>query len=468
MLVVVLACILVAAAPAIAFPVHGPADTGRRPTVEDRAQFFVDRLAVGLYPEAVEDFGPPLDEQLPADTLARAWRDVEERLGAFRERQALAGRTDDDGRRRVVVRCTMERRTLDVLMTFDADDRIIGLVFAPVDDDERRRPAWRLPPYALPEAVVERPVVVHGDARFPLDGVLTLPRAASSVPAVVLVHPSGAHDGDGSQGAVKPFKDLAWGLATRGMAVLRYDKRTFAHPDGLAAVARSCTVDDEVVIDALAAVDLVRSVPAVDGRRVFLVGHGLGGTLAPRIAARDGRLAGVVLLGAPTGAPADAIVRQCRYLFDLDGTRTDEERRRLSAVEDEAARVRRLQATDADRAECRCFGAWPRYWLSLRDYDGPATAATLDLPILVARGARDFVATEADFAAWQKALAGRTDARFLAYPTCNHLFVEGTGPSSPAEYESPGHVAPQVILGVATWILGCPSAPSTRRFPDER
>ena len=49
------------------------------------------------------------------------------------------------------------------------------------------------------------------------------------------------------------------------------------------------SLDDEVVYDALAALDLARAQEGVDPERVFLLGHSLGGILAPRIGARDGR-----------------------------------------------------------------------------------------------------------------------------------------------------------------------------------
>ena len=81
-------------------------------------------------------------------------------------------------------------------------------------------------------------------------------------------------------GRNKPFKDLAWGLASRGVAVLRFDKVTYAHP---AEVERDpgFTLADEYLPHALAAIGLLRQHPAVDAARVFVPGHSLGGTVAP-------------------------------------------------------------------------------------------------------------------------------------------------------------------------------------------
>ena len=54
------------------------------------------------------------------------------------------------------------------------------------------------------------------------------------------------------------------------------------------------TLEQETVEDALRAVALLRGQPEIDGRSIFVLGHSLGGYATPRIAARDGKLAGVI------------------------------------------------------------------------------------------------------------------------------------------------------------------------------
>jgi hypothetical protein len=53
-------------------------------------------------------------------------------------------------------------------------------------------------------------------------------------------------DRDESIGPNKAFKDLAWGLASRGLAVLRFDKVTFAHPDDVQQMTGFTSVDEYV------------------------------------------------------------------------------------------------------------------------------------------------------------------------------------------------------------------------------
>ena len=99
------------------------------------------------------------------------------------------------------------------------------------------------------------------------------------------------------------------------------------------------------------------------------------------------------------------------------------------------------------------FGLPAPYWLDLRGYDAPATAAALDLPVFLAQGGRDYQVTVADdLARWQAALADRPHVTVRVYDADNHLFFPGTGPSSPAEYEPAQHVDPAVIADIADWL----------------
>ncbi|MDZ7606573.1 MAG: hypothetical protein U5K79_13515 [Cyclobacteriaceae bacterium] len=58
---------------------------------------------------------------------------------------------------------------------------------------------------------------------------MTLPKGKNSFPIVLFVHGSGPNDRDETIGPNKPFRDIAYGLAEKGIASLRYDKRTFVY-----------------------------------------------------------------------------------------------------------------------------------------------------------------------------------------------------------------------------------------------
>jgi dienelactone hydrolase len=92
------------------------------------------------------------------------------------------------------------------------------------------------------------------------------------------------------------------------------------------------------------------------------------------------------------------------------------------------------------------------YWLDLNSYDPKTEVRNLHCRILVLQGARDYQVTAPDYEGWRSALAGHANATFHLYPNLNHLFIAGEGKSLPAEYDKPGHVAPEVIADIAAWV----------------
>ncbi len=130
-----------------------------------------------------------------------------------------------------------------------------------------------------------------------------------------MVHGSGASDRDETVGANKPFRDLAYGLAERGIAVIRYDKRTKVYGADSAPAGKEITFDEESVDDALSAIKLARSIPTINPERIYILGHSLGGTLAPRIVQRSDKVpAGIILLAGAARPLEDLFISQVKFL----------------------------------------------------------------------------------------------------------------------------------------------------------
>ena len=308
------------------------------------------------------------------------------------------------------------------------------------------QPAAQIPEYADTAAFVEREVTV-GAAPFELPGTLTLPKDARGVPVVVLVHGSGPNDRDGTVGVKKPLRDLAWGLASEGVAVLRYEKRTRLHAARMDLTA--VTIEEETVADALLALDLVRAQPEVDATRVFVLGHSLGAMIAPEIAARDGGLAGAIMMAAGARPLAVMMLAQLDYVSQTPENQAPQAVAQIAALRERIERIARREAAPEDMG----VGAPARYFYDLDERAAPEKAATVDVPLLVMQGGRDYQVTMEDFAAWKQALAGRDDVVFRSYDELDHLFVAGAGPSTPMEVMTvPGHVAASVIGDIVTFV----------------
>jgi hypothetical protein len=421
-----------------------PNTAGKDSTIA-RARAFVELLGKGEHAKCVEFFDSTMKAVMPQEKLKEAWDALLVRVGPFkRELRAWSQkyRVYDI----VFVTCEFEKDSADVRVVLDERKQVAGLFFSkPLTPIEYKAPA-----YVRRETFREEEVLV-GSGRWALHGTLTIPRSPDICPALVLVHGSGPNDRDETIGPNKPFRDLAWGLASKGIAVLRYEKRTREHGSELVALRYTMTVKDEVIDDALAAVDLLRGTKGIDTRRLYVLGHSLGGMLAPRIGVRDPGLAGLVVLAGATRPLEDIIVEQTTYLVSLSGLSQDQQKGQVGEIEKQRDRVKKLTKADTSSVESY-FAAPASYWIDLQGYDPPQVAQTLKMPLLILQGERDYQVTMKDYDRWKTALRLNKNVSFKTYPKLNHLFIAGEGKSAPAEYEKAGHIQDEVIDDIAGWI----------------
>jgi dienelactone hydrolase len=434
----------------LAFVTIAQPPSAAQPAVDavSRGRAAVAALTAQEFSKVEAEFDEKLKAAAPG-RLAAMWTRLLVQGGAFKQCSVDSRLAAISDKQMVITACRFERATVDVQFAFDPSGRISGFAFRPVAPTGPPAVADTAPPYANPVSYDEQEATV-GSGDWTLPATLAMPAGDGPFPAVVLVHGSGPNDRDETVGASKPFKDLALGLASRGIAVLRYDKRTKVH-GGKMAARPGGTVKEEVIDDVVEAVKVLRARPRIDPARVVVLGHSLGGMLVPRIAAADPSIAGFVVLAGPARPLEEAIVGQMRHLAMADGTISPEERKAIDEAAAVGDRVRALKREDAQQSE-RIFGAPAAYWLDLRGYDPASAAKSVTRPMLILQGERDYQVTVEEFLKWKAALGSRSDVSFRSYPALNHLFIAGSGPMSPAEYQVPGHVAEEVVTDIANWV----------------
>jgi dienelactone hydrolase len=421
--------------------------------VKDDARMFLEHCRASRFDEAHAAFGPKMAAALSKEKLAQVWEGLEKQLGPV---QSMGEPREDrvGASRRAKIRCQFKATALDALVSFDTEGKVEGFFLVPAEEAKAAAAPKPEAPYADACKYVEEQVTVGAEG-WPLPGTLTRPKGVDKAPLAILLQGSGPHDRDETIGPNAPFRDLAHGLASRGVAVLRYDKRTHAHKMRYAdpKIRDAVAVQDEVVDDALAAVAKARGWKGIDPDRIVVLGHSLGGTAAPLVAKQDGRLAGVVLLAASARPAADLVREQIDHIKKVDPERSKGLPEADAELDGVLARMKAGVAKDDETL----LGVPVRYWKSLDALRPDKLLADApDLPALVLQGGRDYQVTEADFDLFRRALDGRANATLKLYPDLNHGFLTGEGKATPAEYEKPGFVDLRVIDDVSGWISALP------------
>jgi dienelactone hydrolase len=383
----------------------------------------LDLLEAGKFEEVAAEFNAKMAAAMPVSRLRDVWTTVSRQAGARTSiiRQRVV--TQATGNVTVVNACQFEKTALTIMLSFDPENKIAGMNITP-----SASPAV---PNAAPASTrfTEESVTV-GAGEWALPGTLSMPVGPVSA-AIVLVHGSGPNDRDETLGPNKPFRDLAWGLADRGIAVLRYEKRTRQYGGKMAGNPNpNFTVLEETTEDAILAAALLRAHARIDPKRVFVLGHSLGGTLAPRIAAEDPSIAGLIVMAGATRPLLEVAREQLAYLSSLSPGAPSPE---------DTLEMLRKSAPEA-------------YWKDLEGYKPAQVAAKLTIPMLILQGERDYQITLADLQGWRDALGGSARVTIKSYPTLNHLFLPGQGKSTPSEYERAGQIPDFVLDDIAAWI----------------
>lgn len=378
---------------------------------------------------------------LPADKLEQTWKQITAALGEY-QGEIRAETTETAGLVVVTLHCRFANSGAAIRVSVNDEGQVAGLFFSPSSEGVEYEP----PAYVDPSAFREVPIsVTTGDISLP--GTLTLPRGDGPHPAAVLVHGSGPHDQDETIFLNKPFKDLAWGLATEGVAVLRYEKRTKKY--GATIDVKTLTLDQETVDDAIAAVQLLRERDDVREDRVFIVGHSLGASAAPRMASKEPAIAGVVMLAAAARPLYDLIEDQTRYSARLQPDLDDEQRAELDEILSGVQKLREGTWKPGDTV----LGMPAEYWIAIdRELQPVAHAKKCARPMLIAHCGRDYQVTQKDFDVWTSQLAGRDNVTLKRFDNLDHLLRAGDGPSTPAQYLQKGHVDIVVIKTISKWI----------------
>ena len=191
-----------------------------------------------------------------------------------------------------------------------------SITFHPADTlYQLRRPQTPQPPYRFNEETITADYTDSQGNAVHLEGTLSYPKGAGPYPTLVLVSGSGQQNRDEELFFHKPFLVLADYLASRGIAVLRYDDRGVGASTGPLDSADTYLFAE----DAEAMFNALKNNPHVDPARLGIGGHSEGGAIAPMVAARNKDVKFVVMLAGQGCTGLEVLMQQNEALYHVKG-----------------------------------------------------------------------------------------------------------------------------------------------------
>jgi len=405
---------------------------------------FLHHLIDHEYDSAYAFFDKSVQEKLSVEKLKEVWSGFDKQFGQLTDHSKRSFEKQKEYEI-IITTLVWEKTALNMTLSFNKEKKIVGFFFKPAG--EKKFSA--VPAYAVPDKYSETPIEVKSD-QYVLKGLITRPKGLTKFPLIILVHGSGPNDKDETIGPNKPFRDIACGIATNGIAVMRYDKRTKVYAAEMSKLP-NLTVVEEVLDDVVSAVKLAKTIPGVDTSKIFVLGHSLGGMLAPRIASIIPSLAGIIVMAGNSRPLEDLVLDQYKYILGLDGL-TDIEKETIANIQKQIDKLHSKNFNLETLSIELPLNLPASYWWDLQNYHQKEVAAKLKLPMLFLQGEADYQVTMTDFNGWKKTLEKNTAVQFISYPNLNHLFIEGPAKSVPADYEKTGNVSEKVIKDITEWI----------------
>jgi dienelactone hydrolase len=306
------------------------------------------------------------------------------------------------------------------------------------------------PDYCDVSKFLERKITITNGI-YEMPGILSMPNDVAKAPLVIILVEAGPTDKDGAYEENKPYKDIAWGLSSKGFAVYRYEKRSNNFGIYMAkdkGAYEKFTPREDLLDDLYRAIDSLKTLPDIDPTKIYLLGHGQGGMLAPLVAKERDDIAGIIMMGANAKKTQEMMIDQYAYLSTVTPNKKAEyDQQTINAKRSLDKKLNPLTEHSKMPYEVQAT-----YWIWLNNYKHVEIAKKLSKPILLLHGDRDYQTNMENYEMWQKALSKNKNATLIHYPKLNHLFYSGEVQSTYSEYYLKSNIPDYVVNDIINWL----------------
>ncbi|MFA5527441.1 MAG: DUF3887 domain-containing protein [Peptostreptococcales bacterium] len=409
------------------------------------ANKLIETLVKEEFKKAYTEFGydSKMEKAVNESVYKQIWDGLIDQQGEFVE--IIGHKEVTSGEYNIVsIHTKFEKGIINLNVVFDKNHLIAGFNFTPYTEESEEDNEEL-------KGNLEEVKVTIVSGKYEMEGRITLPNKEGVFPAVLLVPGSGPSDMNETLYENKPFRDIAWGLAEKGIASLRFDKRTKTY--GLEMSNLEITVKEEYLEDVESAFKILSNHKNIDSKKIYILGHSQGGNLIPRIAEITDDAAGFIMAAANASSLEDLMIKQYNYIFSLDGKLDDEEKNQLVALEESVEKIKNLDK-DSEYTANDLLGAPKSYWIDLKENNAYHLADKVTKPLLLLQGGKDYQVTMDEFELWKEAFEGKKNVQFKVYDNLNHLWMESLGQQpSPEEYKTKQKVSEEVIEDIVHFVL---------------
>lgn len=282
------------------------------------------------------------------------------------------------------------------------------------DNTSNPNESTNIPNQDISQGSIEKKHFVLESNGYKLNAVYTYIDDGNAHPAVLLIAGSGPSDYDETIGVLKPFEDIAHGLAQEGINSLRVDKRTFGYA---AEFDIKCGIEEEYLDDCKAAIEYLKT-QNISG--LYLLGHSLGGQIATELAASIEGVDGMILFNSSARHLADIACDQYSALDPVN--------KESYTTYAEAAK----NATASSAKGYYYYSASDYYWVSYNQIDTAQNISNLNIKTLIINSKFDKQSFDEDLNLWSTLFSDSANVSICVYDDISHFGykIDTTDPSS--------------------------------------